>query len=372
MTLSERFQSPGPKRILALDGGGIRGALTVGFLQELEALLRKRYNNPKLLLCDYFDLIGGTSTGSIIATLLAIGKDTKFIKEMYLELGGKIFAQKSKFLGILTAKFKESELKKQLEANLGNRTVGDPTLRTGLCIVTKRADTGGTWPIINHPGGKYFKYNKDILLRDAVRASAAAPTYFKPESIDVGGGQIGAFVDGGVSMANNPALTLFLIATLQGFPFHWSPGADNLLVLSVGTGSSRSQFKTEDVLNNKLWNWASAVPNMLMYDANMQNQLLLQAISRCPNPVTIDREVSTAAGDLTANGALLHYVRYDASLNEDTLNGLKMGHLIPNLDDLREMSNAENRFVLAEIGEKAASLQVKGEHFPAAFDLKAS
>ena len=75
MGLSERLTAPGPKRILALDGGGIRGALSLGFLERIERLLRERHANPDLRLRDYFDLIGGTSTGSIIAVGLAIGMD---------------------------------------------------------------------------------------------------------------------------------------------------------------------------------------------------------------------------------------------------------------------------------------------------------
>jgi patatin-like phospholipase/acyl hydrolase len=62
-----------PKRILSLDGGGIRGVLTLQFLDRIEAMLRNRTGIPDLVLCDYFDLIGGTSTGSIIAAALACG-----------------------------------------------------------------------------------------------------------------------------------------------------------------------------------------------------------------------------------------------------------------------------------------------------------
>ncbi len=369
MTSLERLKSPGPKRILALDGGGIRGTLTLSFLERIEALLRARHSKPDLLLCDYFDLIGGTSTGSIIATLLAIGKEVGFIKQMYLDLGSEIFAQKNNVFGMITAKFKDSALKKQLTQHLGEMTLGDPRVRTGLCIVTKRADTGGTWPLINHPEGKYFAQNKDIKLRDIIRASTAAPTYFKPQLLDVGSGQMGAFVDGGVSMANNPALLMFLVATVQGFPFRWATGADKLLVTSVGTGASRIRFKVQEVMDSKLWHWARAVPNMLMYDASVQTQLILQALGHCPQPVIIDREFDTAVSDLAPHGALLHYLRYDAPLNEKTLTDLNMEHLLPNLEDLREMSNAENRFTLAQIGEKAAAAQILPEHFPAHFDI---
>ncbi len=75
MTLIERFESPGPKRILALDGGGIRGALTLGYLEKIEEFLQVQHGHDnEFRLCDYFDLIGGTSTGSIIASCLEIGK----------------------------------------------------------------------------------------------------------------------------------------------------------------------------------------------------------------------------------------------------------------------------------------------------------
>jgi patatin-like phospholipase/acyl hydrolase len=60
-----------PKRILSLDGGGIRGALTLGFLESLESIIREKENNKDLLLYDYFDLIGGASTGAIIAAGLS-------------------------------------------------------------------------------------------------------------------------------------------------------------------------------------------------------------------------------------------------------------------------------------------------------------
>src|SRR5690349_8209166 len=83
-----------PKRILALDGGGIRGALTLGYLEKLESLLRKRFNKPDLKLCDYFDLIGGTSTGAIISACLATGMDVKTVIGLYQEFGKEIFGKR--------------------------------------------------------------------------------------------------------------------------------------------------------------------------------------------------------------------------------------------------------------------------------------
>ena len=70
-----RLSAPGPKRILALDGGGVRGMITLAILERLEALLAEATGRTdgSFRLAHYFDLIGGTSTGSIIATGLAMG-----------------------------------------------------------------------------------------------------------------------------------------------------------------------------------------------------------------------------------------------------------------------------------------------------------
>ncbi len=79
------------KRILALDGGGIRGALTLGYLQKIEDILKAKSSAPSnFRLCQHFDLIGGTSTGSIIAAALAIGMRVSEIKELYFELIGNL------------------------------------------------------------------------------------------------------------------------------------------------------------------------------------------------------------------------------------------------------------------------------------------
>ena len=101
----------GPKRILALDGGGIRGVLTLEYLEAIEALLRQRRADPDLLLSDYFDLIGGTSTGSIIAAGLACGMSVKDIKSLYYGLGAKVFVPTG--LGLVAPKFRRRGCRKR-------------------------------------------------------------------------------------------------------------------------------------------------------------------------------------------------------------------------------------------------------------------
>ena len=76
---------PGPKRLLSLDGGGVRGALTVAILERIEKLLSEHHGR-QVRLGDHFDLVGGTSTGAIIAGALALGYRTAQVKDFYLRL----------------------------------------------------------------------------------------------------------------------------------------------------------------------------------------------------------------------------------------------------------------------------------------------
>jgi patatin-like phospholipase/acyl hydrolase len=355
-----------PKRILALDGGGIRGALTLGFLERIEAILREREGNPNLLLCDYFDLIGGTSTGAIIAGGLSIGMTAGEIKDLYLNIGDKIFGKKYSLLfnfGKRTkAQFDFQPLEDALKEVFGDITMGSKEIKTGLCIITKRADTLSTWPILNNPKGKYFEANKGMLLRKVVRASAAAPSYFIPQKIDVGSGQVGAFIDGGVSLANNPAFQLFLVATLKGFNYRWETGADKLSVLSIGTGTYTKRYDPDKIAKKNLLGWASMIPEIFMEDANYLNQTILQYLSNSPAPRVIDREVGDLSGDLLTEKAALSYIRYNVLLEENELNSLGMQFTQKELESLREMSDAKNKDVLYEIGAKAAAKFIVPAH----------
>ena len=396
-TLQQHLEPTTPKRILALDGGGIRGALTLGFLQKIEDILRLRHGNkPEFRLSDYFDLIGGTSTGSIIASCLAIGMKVEDITKMYFDLGGKIFAKKYKWWNIfqiddvIKASYDYAPLEEELQKVFRDIRFGSDEIRTGLCVVAKRADTNSVWPLINHPNGKYFDSaygrNKDILLWKAVRASAAAPTYFLPQLIEVGGGlSTAAFVDGGVSMANNPSLQLLMIATLKGFPFKWKMGADNMLLTSVGTGMSKWEKIPENISKNNLLNWASQIPDMLMQDASWHNQAVLQWLSKCDTSWRIDGEIGdlredTITGDINNKG-LLTYLRYNLWLDAPVLKQLMdKDYTSKEVDDLVEMSNAASRFELYEIGKNAAekgaiideiisATKIKEDHFPPNFNL---
>ena len=306
-TRDEHLFAPGCKRILSLDGGGLRGILTLSYLRKLEAILRERHaGDPDFRLSDYFDLIGGTSTGAIIASLLATGRSVAEIGSLYRELGQMVFRKTPWRMGVFSPKFESGPLKTALANQLGNITLGSPEIRTGLVLISKRLDTGSLWPIHNNPRGRYFdapdddptaKPNKDLLLRDVVRASCAAPHYFEPEPIEIGNSVTGAFIDGGVSPFNNPALLLLMLVSLEGYRFRWPLGEDDLLLVSFGTGYQEARYTAEDVLKMSPALVAARSLGSIVQDCNVLAQTMLQWVGRCAVSNTIGTG-NSATGDL--------------------------------------------------------------------------
>ena len=81
-------------KLLALDGGGIRGIITVEVLAEIEKILQNKLNKDEnFVLADYFDYIAGTSTGAIIAACLSWGMRVDLIREFYIDSGKKMFSR---------------------------------------------------------------------------------------------------------------------------------------------------------------------------------------------------------------------------------------------------------------------------------------
>ena len=378
-TRDEHLFDKGPKRILALDGGGIRGIVTLQILRRIEALLRERSGaGDDFRLCDYFDLIGGTSTGAIIAAGLATGYSVERLDELYRGLGRHVFKDELFRQGIFRAKFSERPLRDLLDHEFGDTTLGDDRVRTGLAIMLKRLDTGSPWIVHNNPKGRYFRPrqgsravpNADYPLKDVVRASTAAPHYFDPQRIPVAGELAGAFVDGGVSPHNNPALQLLLLATLEGYGLRWPVGADNLLLVSVGTGSWDLHLDTEEVMRMPPVKLALRALSSLMGDAAAFNELILQWLSVSPTARQIDREVGDLCSDvLGANEPWLTYLRYDPQLDREWLKDrVELDLRQDEVEVLRKMDDPTNLDALARVGEATAEL-VKKEHFDARFDL---
>ena len=372
--MKEKLSKSGPKRLLALDGGGMRGMISIEVLAAIEALLRRRLQRgDDFVLADYFDYIAGTSTGGIIATCLAWGMTVKEVREFYRE-NGKTMFDKASILRRFRYKYEDTalaeKLRKVFSENGAPSLLGSERLRTLLMLVMRNSTTDSAWPVCNNPAAKYNdrarpNCNLNLPLWQLVRASTAAPTYFPPEVIAVGQQRF-TFVDGAITPFNNPAMQLFIMATLPQYKLGWATGDDKLLLVSIGTGTSPEA--NEDLAPgdmNLLYN-ATSLPSALMAGALYQQDLLCRALGKCLHGDQLDREVGNLIGDETQRGAAKQftYVRYNAELTAKGLEELGLGDIRPahvqQLDSVAYMQD------LARVGQ-AVGGRVKDAHFPSAF-----
>lgn len=215
------------KRILAIDGGGIRGTFPAAFLANLEQDLEKPIGR-------YFDLIAGTSTGGIIAIGLAMGLSASEILKLYEERGPAIFGQTHRGLrGWLIRKYQamrwrfwgpkhsSEPLRDALCDVFGDWRIGDA--QTRLLVPAWHPQTHDVY-IFKTAHHERLKTDYRERVLDAAMATAAAPTYLAQHFTD---NDVG-LVDGGI-WANNPTgLAVVEAIGLLGWP------ADQLKVLSIG------------------------------------------------------------------------------------------------------------------------------------------
>jgi predicted acylesterase/phospholipase RssA len=368
-----------PKRILALDGGGLRGILSLALLQKIEHILQHRHGGEAMFrLCHYFDLIAGTSTGAIIAATLAMGWTVEEIRAKYMSLGAAVFRKSLLRNGLLRAKYDHEKLIAELKKVYGAKTtLGSAELKTGLLIMTKRIDTGSPWPISNNPASKYFNTrpegvvgNSDYPLWQVVRASTAAPHFFDPESITIarvsGAKSVtGEFIDGGVSPFNNPAVMAVMYATMAGYRLSWPTGADKLFVVSVGTGAPDPEVTHASVAAKH----AVRALLSLMNDTATLQETLMQWLSSSPTARIFDRELGDLQRDLVGGVPVLNYVRYNVDLRADEVKRLDPTLTDDMIESLSSLDAPQNMATLHRLGELGARREIQAEHFPAAFDL---
>ncbi len=389
----------GAKRILSLDGGGVKGALTLGMLRPLEAELRSRSGAPDLRLCDYYDLIGGTSTGAIIAAGLALGLSVEELVDLYMRIGPEVFGRSSGDGVFLQSKFDTKKLRRALQGVMANKTLGSEDLKTGLAIHAKRIDTGSAWVITNHPLGAYYDPpaggvypNKRYRLVDLVLASAAAPTFFDEVVIDVEFDekrrpiQKGYFIDGAVSANNNPSQQLLLLALEPAYKFGWASGADNLMMTSCGTGARRPQVNGRSYRGLPPGLRGVHALRAMIYDSQVQAIAMLQALSEPKKPWRINSELGEMRGVCISGAPLLDYQRMDVWLDtkprpkrrgdpQPPMTGLERilgreldAHVLEALD-LMDNGSVENLELLLELGEGVGRTFVDANYPDPKFDL---
>ena len=241
-------------------------------------------------------------------------------------------------------------------------------------IMTKRLDTGSPWPLDNSGRGKFAAQDGALRLTEIVRASTAAPTYFAPEKIPIhsrdGSVVDGAFVDGGVTPFNDPALQLLMMAALQGHGLCWPTGKDKLLIVSVGTGQYRESRSAQAVIGDPAALQGIAALQSLMDDCERMNRATLQWLTNCLTPWIIDRAVGDMKLDSQSGPQLATYVRYNAVLEQPWLKtelGVDLDQA--KVGQIRKMDDPSNMTDLSDLGRMAAAKQVQPDHLPVAFNI---
>lgn len=372
MSVEERIRAAGPKKILALDGGGIRGLITVEVLDSIEKLLRDKLNKgTDFALADYFDFVAGTSTGAIIAACISCGMKVDEIREFYVSSGKEMF-EKAALLKRFRYKYDDDKLANKLQKTFGkDTTLGSSRLKTVLMMVMRNATTDSPWPLSNNPHAKYnrperrekphYDCNLDFPLWQLVRASTAAPVYFPPEVIKMGRNQF-VFVDGGITMYNNPAFQAFLMATVEAYKMNWATGEQKLLIVSIGTGYSEQANKDLVPSEMNLVYNATSLPSALMTAALNEQDFLCRVFGKCLVGDLLDREVGDMIekkGPLSSK--LFTYLRYNADLSREGLDSLDLQNIKP--ENVQQMDSISHIPELKRVGMGLASKKVKEAHF---------
>ncbi len=207
-------------KILCIDGGGIRGIFPLAFLNELE----QHSGKPA---ADHFDLIAGTSTGSIIAAAAAIGMPMEKVLGLYLKFGKKVFTPQKR-MGLFGSIYSSDPLKNLLLEAFGAIDLG----KVSKPLLIPAVDITKGKPYVYRAGIPCEKQEVPVKLWDAVLSSCSAPVYFPPNNVE------GRYlsVDGGL-WANNPSLAS-VVEAIHSFGL----SLKEIEVISIGTGKQNIDF----------------------------------------------------------------------------------------------------------------------------------
>ena len=228
-------------RVLTIDGGGIRGLVTTVLLQRIVA-------TPGLEnFLDTIDLLGGTSTGGLLALGIAHQLDLTQIRDLYVKKGPKVFDDSwlddLVDLGrLLGAEYDINPLRRELKKLFGDTSLGQLKKRVLITAfdLDNEEPTKRTWKpklFHNFPGPNN---DRAALAWSVGLYTSAAPTYFR--SVD-------GYIDGGV-YASNPSMCA--LAQTQDRRYSPTPALEDVVLLSLGTGTSLQYIK------GKSHNWGYA------------------------------------------------------------------------------------------------------------------
>ncbi len=227
-------------KILCIDGGGIRGIYPAYILHRIEEEYKIKINK-------FFDMVIGTSTGSIIAGAISIDYSLKDIVRIFEEKSSDIFRKRLfSFCGIVKSQYDKTVLQKILELTLGSKTLSETKIRLVIPATDIR---NGNVHVFKSNYLSEFVRDKNIKISDAILASCSAPTYFDPQKV---GDAMYNLVDGGL-WANNPSMVALTEAIGK-----LCYDKNDVKILSIGTGFNHITYDIESI-TGKSWgllkNW---------------------------------------------------------------------------------------------------------------------
>jgi len=274
------------KRILSIDGGGIRGIIPGMLLVALEDKIKRISKDPQAHLSQYFDFFAGTSTGGILASILLCPHPDDPTKprfsaqdalNIYVEHGTEIFTTSSwrRFLnqfGLLSELYDEHVLEKVLDSYFGDLKLSQlikPCIITAYNIELRKNHLFRQQKAISHGD------SRDFYLKDVCRATSAAPTYFSVAEIYSIAGTRYPLVDGGV-FAHNPAISALLevLKTYKTFKI------DDVHILSLGTGIAKNAYRYEDFKKQKAISIGPALVDIMTSSSSESNDYFLRQLFR--------------------------------------------------------------------------------------------
>lgn len=261
-------------RILSLDGGGIRGIATAVWLNKLEEELGSALRN-------HFDLIAGTSTGSILATAIGLGIPASEIIDLYREKGQLIFPSASTRLwsritrtfaeGLSAPKYPADGLESALKDVFGKKTMG--MLKVPTLVFT--------YNVFSREPLVFKSYKADhatLPVWQVTRASCSAPTYFPAMVMKVGQAEQ-PLVDGGVA-ANNPSACV----VAEGIKLNAAAAAkqrvalEDFVLASFGTGSTTRSISAKEAMEWGALEWAIPIIDVLFDGSTDTSDYVAQQI----------------------------------------------------------------------------------------------
>ena len=244
--------------ILCLDGGGMRGILTLQLLKKIEEI-------AGIPCYQLFDMVAGTSTGAIIAGLIMAGKTAIEIEELYIQFVTKVFTK----AGVLAQRFlnppayDKKNYRAALKDLLGDMTLEQAHLKTGIDImITAKDITDNEETFFNcfEVNGQINNTYQHALLRTVMETTMSAPTYFHP---------LERFIDGGTTTFNNPSAAALIEAVQYSGKGKYA--LENITLFSMGTGTIVQSVTPEQAFNPKgldVYFWLNYVMDESSQDAS--------------------------------------------------------------------------------------------------------